>query len=186
MLPRRSPRWYRNAVRTVPAAIAAALSLIACRGVPSEPVPLAAVAPQAPRARSERGASPAGAKDRDAVAIAIERESWVYAGPSATSAKLGYLRAGERVKRATEATGKEGCAAGWFEVEPRGYVCFDAAWTTDPEQPIAKLYERPPRRDGMPYLYVRARYPTPRFYARFPSVEEQHALEPKLDTWLAK
>ncbi|MFO0612880.1 MAG: L,D-transpeptidase [Polyangiaceae bacterium] len=168
------------------AILTAFLTAAACTGVPPEPAPLSRTVPSRPGAAESASRASPGMKDRSALAIAVEREAWVYAAPTPSSAKLGYLRAGERVKRASEATTKDGCAGGWFEVDPRGFVCFDAAWTADPENPIARLYARAPARDGLPYLYVRARYPTPRFYARLPTNEEQRELEPKLDAWLRK
>lgn len=178
------------------ARFALAALVVGCRSAQPdlEPSPLSLAAPANASAAAKSGAAKKAAartptaamKDRASLAIAVEREAWVYATPSATGAKLGYLRAGELVKRASEPTTTEGCEGGWYEVEPRGFVCFDRSWTSDPDHPVARLYTRQPARDGLPYLYVRARYPTPRFYARLPTGKEQRSLEPKLGEWLRK
>lgn len=169
-------------------AFIASLVLSACAKGPAdlEPSPLSKTIGREPARSTSASTNARAPQDRASIAIALSKEAWVYAAPNATSAKIGYLRAGQRVKRATEPTTHAGCDGGWFEVEPRGYVCFDASWTSDPDAPIAELFEKPAARDDLPYLYVRARYPTPRFYARLPSRAQQGALEPKLDAWLRK
>lgn len=185
--------WRATGCVTLVGVLAGLAGPVGCKSATPdlEPSPLSVAAPASTGTPAAKKKSAALApspqmKDRTSIAIAIEREAWVYAAPSATSAKLGYLRAGELVKRASAPTSTEGCGGGWYEVDPRGFVCFDKSWTADPDHPVARLYARQPTLDGLPYLYVRARYPTPKFYARLPTGKEQRKLEPRLGEWLQK
>jgi L,D-transpeptidase-like protein len=111
--------------------------------------------------------------------FSIARETWVYDKPDTHGVRLGYLRAGGRV-RAARAASTEGCRDGWYAVEPRGFVCAGAEATVDSHHPVVELSSRPPRRDELPYLYLHSRYPPPPFYGRLPSLAEQREREPDL------
>jgi hypothetical protein len=118
---------------------------------------------------------------------AIATETSIYDEPRWGARRLGYLRAGAIVRREAEpsASGPR-CPEGWYRVEPRGFVCVGALATLDVHHPVARATARPPKRDGLPYLYVLSRARTPPLYARLPSSLEQLRFEPDLRDHLAK
>ncbi|WP_437679805.1 L,D-transpeptidase family protein [Sorangium sp. So ce131] len=59
----------------------------------------------------------------------IARETWIFAEPSWTSRRIGYLRAGAVVARRPAPSGRKSCGGGWYRVEPNGYVCIGASAT---------------------------------------------------------
>jgi len=116
--------------------------------------------------------------------------AWVFATPSPSAAKLGYLRAGAWSATSAQASGFDGCPGGWFRVEPEGFVCAGPTATTDPNDPIviATLGTVPDVSRKLPYIYGTVRKPGP-VYARVPSASELVQAEPDLDdrmnAWLA-
>jgi hypothetical protein len=127
---------------------------------------------------SGRGAHPHPTVDPDLALAATARETLVLARPSWSAPKLGYLRAGAVVRRAPDPAGYGGCAAGWYRIEPRGYVCVGKTATVDPTHPIvATARRRPDRSAPLPYAYGRSRQPTPPFYTRVPTQQEQVRVE---------
>lgn len=117
--------------------------------------------------------------------------TWVHDRPSSESERIGYLRAGAAValrKASPETT--EGCASGWYAVEPRGFVCAGAAATLAPDDPLvaALADERPDPARKLPYVYGTVRKPGP-IYARLPSPEELENAEPgieqRMGRWLS-
>ncbi len=115
----------------------------------------------------------------------------VYSEPNTSATKLGYLRAGASSLTHTEDVKKgNGCAGGWYPVEPVGFVCLDAKATLDPNDPIVQATSKTPpdRFRKLPYIYGTVRKPGP-FYARVPKREELAETEPgfeeRLQAWLA-
>lgn len=109
---------------------------------------------------------------------ALSKETVVRAEPRPNAKKLGFLRQGALVRRDPQAAGHEGCPGGWYRVAPEGYVCVGKTATLDPNHPILQLTgRRPDRTSALPYLYGRARYPTPPLYTRIPSLNEQASIE---------
>jgi hypothetical protein len=115
--------------------------------------------------------------------------AWVHAQPTATAAKLGYLRAGASTPTSEKAAGFDGCPGGWFPVEPQGFVCSGATATRDDKDPVVRatrefppVYER-----KLPYIYGTVRRPGP-IYSHLPSAEELAAaegdVEERMKTWL--
>jgi len=97
----------------------------------------------------------------------------VYAEPRDTAKRIGYLRVGAKVARSEEATSKKGCAGGWYEVQPKGFVCVGKDATLNLDDPIlAAASRRPDLTAAMPYRYgfVRAVLP---LYLRVPTEAEQ-------------
>jgi hypothetical protein len=122
-----------------------------------------------------------GAFEPELLLIATGREAAIHARPNFRSQKIGYLRAGARVRRGESPEGREGCKAGWYRIMPEGFVCTENAATIDPEHPVARLAGvMPDRSAGLPFRYGRSRYPTPPLYARFPSELEQQVAEIEL------
>ncbi|WP_437692441.1 L,D-transpeptidase [Sorangium sp. So ce176] len=109
----------------------------------------------------------------------------VYKEPRDTSKKLGYLRVGSRVARAAEPAGTAGCPGGWYEIEPRGFLCVGEDATLDLDDPILKAAGPGPNlRTALPYRYAFVRAVLP-LYLRVPTAEEQRKSEFKLDEHLA-
>ena len=109
---------------------------------------------------------------------ALSKETVVRAEPRPGARKLGFLRQGALVRRDPEAAGDEGCPGGWYKVAPEGYVCVGKTATLDPGHPLLQLTRRRPDRAApLPYLYGRARYPTPPLYTRIPKTAEQALVE---------
>jgi hypothetical protein len=115
--------------------------------------------------------------------------AWIHARPTPSSERLGYLRAGSSSPTGA-AVGTEGCAGGWYAVEPEGFVCAGATATLDGRQPAVALsatarasFER-----KLPFIYGTVRNPGP-VYSRLPSSAELMALEPdiaeRMPAWLA-
>jgi lipoprotein-anchoring transpeptidase ErfK/SrfK len=103
----------------------------------------------------------------------------VYKEPRDTAKKLGYLRVGARVPRSAEPAGKVGCPGGWYQIEPRGYVCAGDEATTDLDTPILKATRPPNLKTALPYRYAFVRAVLP-MYLRVPTAEEQYKSEFKL------
>lgn len=113
--------------------------------------------------------------------VAIARETLIYDRPSFKSHKIGYLRAGAQVRRDAEPASHEGCKLGFYRIMPEGYVCVGPTATLDPNHPVAQFSRvRPDRSAPLPYLYGRSLFPTPPFYTRLPSANEQTQEEVEL------
>lgn len=116
--------------------------------------------------------------------------AWVFATPSPSAPKLGYLRAGASSATSARPAGFEGCPGGWFPVEPEGFVCAGPTATLDARDPtvIATRGTRPDFARRLPYIYGTVRRPGP-IYGRVPSAAELAQAEPDLEermsTWLA-
>ena len=111
----------------------------------------------------------------------------VRALPSFDAQKIGFLRVGAVVPREAEPAGFEQCAAGWYRIEPDGYVCVGSAATLDIQHPlVAAARVRPDRDAPLPYVYGMARKPTPPFYVKVPTRDEQQRYEPDLAAHLAR
>ncbi|MBK6516084.1 MAG: L,D-transpeptidase [Polyangiaceae bacterium] len=118
--------------------------------------------------------------------VSIARETWVYDAPKRKARRIGYLRAGAVVARKQKPAGYAGCKGGFYEIEPRGYVCLGRSASLDPEHPLVGAMATRPKRDGLPYDYVMGRTPGPPFYVRLPSAAEQAKVEPDLSYFKKK
>lgn len=104
----------------------------------------------------------------------------VFDEPKDTAKRIGYLRVGALVPRSEQPVGTKGCAEGWYEIAPRGFVCAGKDATTNLEDPLLKAAaRRPDTTAALPYRYgfVRAVLP---MYIKVPSAEEQNKSEFKL------
>ncbi|HEY6723413.1 MAG TPA: L,D-transpeptidase [Polyangiaceae bacterium] len=109
---------------------------------------------------------------------ALSKETVVRAEPRPSARKLGFLRQGALVRREPQAAGHEGCPGGWYRVAPEGYVCVGKTATLDASHPLLQLTSRRPDRAApLPYLYGRARFPTPPLYTRLPTAQQQALVE---------
>jgi lipoprotein-anchoring transpeptidase ErfK/SrfK len=104
----------------------------------------------------------------------------VYKEPRDTARKLGYLRVGQTVARSAEPVGKAGCAGGWYEIAPRGFVCVGKDATIDLSDPVLRAATRPANlKTALPYAYAFVRAVLP-LYLRIPTAAEQYKSEFKL------
>ncbi len=147
-----------------------------------EPDDVTAVAYEAPR-RDEALARPAYGRvetrlDPERVLVSIAKETLIRATPAWDGRRVGYLRAGAVVARQPAAASTHQCPGGWYGIEPEGFVCVGKTASLDPAHPIASAAGRRPDRDQpMPYVYARSRFPTPPFYVRIPTREQQARVE---------
>ncbi len=135
-----------------------------------------------------RAAEPAerAALDPARALAALAPQTFVLAAPRPGAARLGFLRIGAIVSRSAEPVGFQGCAQGWYAIEPEGYVCVGSSATLDLDHPLIEAARRRPDRDApLPYRYALAASPTPVFYVKVPTVMEQRAEEPGLERHLA-
>lgn len=116
--------------------------------------------------------------------------AWVFAAPSLSAAKLGYLRAGASSPTTAKSAGDAGCPGGWFPVQPEGFLCVGPTATLDPRDPavIATQGTRPDLGRRLPYIYGTVRKPGP-VYGRVPTAAELAQAEPdlaeRMSAWLA-
>jgi hypothetical protein len=83
----------------------------------------------------------------------------VYERPGAT-APIGRLRLGGVVARSPREVSRQGCAAGWYAVFPRGVVCLEHGATLDRSHP-ALAAPAPNPEASLPLTYMRTRARTP-------------------------
>ena len=138
--------------------------------------------PEPAEAPSTLVASSSGAPIDPERAVAVIAHSLpVYEQPSYGSHKLGFLRIGAVLPRSAEPVGFEKCEGGWYRIEPEGYVCVGRAATLDLEHPLVTASrQRPDRSAPLPYVYAMARKPTPPFYVKIPTLDEQKQHEEEL------
>lgn len=130
-----------------------------------------------PSTESDAASTPSDAADLPEL-VATARETVVYAAPTRSSRKLGYLRLGARVRRGLRVAGHEGCALGWYRVAPEGFVCVGLAASLDAGHPLAELARTRPDRDAaLPYAYGRSKPVPPPLYTHLPTRTEMTALE---------
>jgi hypothetical protein len=155
--------------------------------------PLVPSAPARPRVDLSGNSEPLAVAVVDAGRPRVYAKSlraWVLESPSRGAARLGYLRAGASSPTSEKPAGTEGCAGGWYPVEPAGFVCVGETATLDANDPVVRLtLEHPPvfsRR--LPYIYGTVRNPGPVF-AHLPTRDELESVEPdiakRMPAWLA-
>ena len=108
----------------------------------------------------------------------------VYKEPRDTAKRLGYLRVGTRVVRSAEPAGKSGCSGGWYEIQPRGFVCAGEDATTDMDHPILKAAAHTANlKTALPFHYAFVRAVLP-LYIRVPTSADQFKSEMDLQKHL--
>jgi hypothetical protein len=152
------------------------------------------LAPAPPAGTGPLGPEVGEATDKEALepghgakVASIAMHTWIYVAPSDRSTKLGYLRAGAVVDRSEAPAGTDGCAGGWYRVQPRGYVCVGkgASLALD-HQVVQAAFRGPLRHEPLPYQYVTSRSPPPHLYFRLPTRKDQERVEgPTLGEHLA-
>ncbi len=172
------------------ASLIAVTTLLAAAGCSREGQPTAADAVQsapADAAVTSAGARVEAAPPAEVLPVADKPllgarafATLVYAKPNRKAKRLGYLRVGAKVPRSAEPVGTRGCKAGWYKIEPEGYVCAGKDATTELDDPLLRAAARRPRLDKplpYPYGFVRATLP---LYLRVPTARQQFKREFKL------
>jgi lipoprotein-anchoring transpeptidase ErfK/SrfK len=104
--------------------------------------------------------------------------TWVYTDTGPKRTRYGYLRVGAVVDARGPAIRNEGCADGWYRVNPRGFVCLGKGATLDLKSyAVAANSARPERGKGLPYLYARAGEVPPYLYFKLPTWDDMIRLE---------
>ena len=164
-----------------------ASAAIACKHDPSDPAAASSAAIQSAEAPNDIAP---GDISKTAKIASVAMMTNIYAKPSDTARKIGYLRLGAVVGRSDKTYGTEGCEGGWYAIAPRGFVCSGKTASVDVDQPIVKAANvRPDTNKPLPYFYGFIRAVAP-LYLRLPSKEEQLATEfqlsKHLDWWKRK
>ena len=108
----------------------------------------------------------------------IAWRTWIYSDVGTRRTRYGYLRAGSVVDARGPAIKNEGCAGGWYRVNPRGFVCVGMGATLDLQHPVVVASTtRPTRGQGLPYLYALAGETPPLLYFRLASRREMSDAE---------
>lgn len=119
--------------------------------------------------------------------VATARRTPIFERPHVGSPRVGYLRAGQVVTRSAQPVKGEGCARGFYAIEPRGYVCVGVEASLNLEHPARWVnLSAPDRARALPYTYGMSRYPTPPLYTRVPTPIEQSRTEPNIERYLPK
>jgi len=130
------------------------------------------------------GGEPAGQR-----VYAKALRAWIYAQPSVSADRLGYLRAGSSARVSKPVAG-DGCSGDWYPIEPQGFVCEGATATLDAHDPVVTLSaQAPPSYERkLPFIYGTVRNPGPVF-SRLPRTSELAQAEPdiaeRMPEWLA-
>lgn len=117
-------------------------------------------------------------------------QTWIYAEPRVSAAKLGYMRLGSSVPINPKPVTTSGCPKGWYALIPRGFVCVDNASTLSADDPLVQAMNGlgPALDRKLPYIYGTVRKPGP-VYRRIPSPDELAASEPdlaqRMERWLS-
>ncbi len=108
----------------------------------------------------------------------IAWRTWIYSDVGSKRTRYGYLRAGSVVDARGPAIKNDGCAGGWYRINPRGFVCIGMGATLDLTHPVVVASSvRPVRKQSLPYLYVIAKETPPLLYFRLASRGEMIAAE---------
>jgi lipoprotein-anchoring transpeptidase ErfK/SrfK len=108
----------------------------------------------------------------------IAWRTWIYTDTGNTRTRYGYFRTGEVFDVRGPAIANDGCAGGWYRVNPRGFVCVGKGATLDLKDVVLIASSvRPIRGHGLPYLYARASETPPLFYFKLPSKSDMNTAE---------
>jgi lipoprotein-anchoring transpeptidase ErfK/SrfK len=103
--------------------------------------------------------------------------TWIYGRPRADKRYIGLIRYGQSVAlRSTELVKGESCKAGFFQIEPRGFVCQDRTVTLEPSPRfLAAAASAAPAPGPFPFRYAFSNG-TP-MYNRIATAAEQKRFE---------
>jgi hypothetical protein len=96
--------------------------------------------------------------------------TWIYNDTGKQRTRYGYLRAGAVVDARAPAIVNDGCAGGWYRVNPRGFVCLGLGASLKLDDPVVVAsVNRPVRGHSAPYLYALSNETPPLLYFKLPS-----------------
>jgi hypothetical protein len=103
--------------------------------------------------------------------------TWIWAKPQVKGRFLGTIRVGDSVAlRSEDKVVGQGCRRGFFQIEPRGFVCHDRTVTRDSNTSFLKAVEATaPVAGPFPYRYALSNGAP--MYLRVPSALEQKRSE---------
>jgi L,D-transpeptidase catalytic domain len=104
--------------------------------------------------------------------------TWIYTDTGPGRQRYGYLRAGAVVDRRGPAIVNDGCAGGWYRINPRGFVCVGKGATLDvSDAVVVQTATRPMLGQGLPYAYAVAKERAPQLYFKLPSTDQMRKAE---------
>jgi len=108
---------------------------------------------------------------------ALGPHTWVYKRAEYIKPALGKLRIGTSVVlKSPDPVPGRGCPGGWYEVEPRGFVCNNNTATLDLDDPYYRaLADSAPKAGRWPYHYAHSNGAP--MYSRVPTPEEWEKAE---------
>jgi hypothetical protein len=110
--------------------------------------------------------------------VSTAMRTWIYTDTGPRRTRLGYLRAGQIVDARGPALHNDGCAGGWYRINPRGFVCLGLGASLDLESAVAReALRRPERGRAFPYTYALSGKRPPHRYFRLPSPREMARVE---------
>ena len=174
-------------------ALGAALALVACRRAPEPPREHVDPPPAEPAAANTQPTAEVAPASATAPVLpprigALSSRVFVRQNPRPTSPEIGVLHVGAVVPlREATAAGTEGCAKGWFAVEPEGYVCLDASTTLEVDTHpllVTKRAHHGSFDSAVPFRWSVSREGV--LYRKVPTPEEQRESEFDLDGHLAR
>ena len=116
--------------------------------------------------------------------------TWIFEEPRPDARRLGYLTRGASLPTSKASAGNRGCAGGWHQVPPQGYVCLDDDATLNHSDPLVIGTEEypPDETRRLPYIYGIVRRPG-KIYRRPPTREqllvEEPGIEARMQRWLS-
>ncbi len=179
-------------IRTVMLALVSALAAIGACSDPSESTREESIeeTPEGASVEDLENVSEAAADEatRAAMEEALNREYPMHGlvkraqivirtEPNSESNPMGWLRWGERIRLKGESQRAEGCASGWYEIAPRGWVCSGQGIDVAEEPPPAEDPIVPPARRAeiLPYDYFYVKEQMVPQYHNLPSRDQQRA-----------
>lgn len=121
----------------------------------------------------------------------IAWRTWIYTDTGPKRTRYGYLRAGAVVDRRGPAIVNEGCAGGWYRINPRGFVCLGKGATLDLQHPVVLASaNRAQRGSELPYYYGVVKERPPHRYYKLPTARQMREVEGHYEgraaNWLAR
>ncbi len=96
---------------------------------------------------------------------ALTNRAPIYSAAHKKSQILGYLHAGEKIRRSARAHDNEQCTEGWYAVAPRGFMCTEKSASTDLQHPTLRTMALGANLGAnLPYTYARTTKVTALFH----------------------
>jgi lipoprotein-anchoring transpeptidase ErfK/SrfK len=120
-------------------------------------------------------------------AASIAWRTWIYTDTGPKRTRYGYARIGQLLDVRGPPIKNDGCKAGWYRINPRGFVCIGKGATLDlKDKVIEQASVRPVRGQALPYLYGLADEPPPLLYFTLPSLDQMNSSEGEIGPRVAR